>query len=249
MARVFVSPEARDGDVFVVEGESFRHAVDVLRTRAGDRLRIFDGSGFEFVCVAERVTPRRVTARIVEVCPLRGEISLSLRLFCALLKGDKLDLVLQKGTEIGVERFGLFQSERCAVRIAAHDEAARRGRWQRIVQAAVGQCGRPTVPLVEGPLPLDAMLEVAASADVALMPWEGDGTESLPRLSEVLAARGAVRSVALVIGPEGGFTRSEIASARARGLAAVTLGTRILRAETAALVAPALVLAATGELG
>lgn len=249
MARVVVPPEARDGDGFVVEGEPFRHAVNVLRTRAGDRLVVVDGTGIEFDCVTDEVTSRRLLARIVRTRALGGATRFSLRLFCALLKGDKLDLVLQKGTELGVETFGLFRASRAAARVALEDEPARRARWARIVQAAVGQSGRPAIPEVQGVLPFEAMCGEAAGADLALIPWEGDGTETLPRLSDVLRARPDARSAAVVIGPEGGFTCDEVDVARGRGLTAVTLGERILRAETAALVVPALVLGAYGELG
>lgn len=249
MARVVVPPEARDGDGFVVEGEPFRHAVNVLRTRPGDRLVVVDGSGVEFDCVADEVTSRRLLARILRARVLGGATRFALRLYCALLKGDKLDLVLQKGTELGIEGFGLFRAARAAVRVAPEDEPSRRVRWNRIVQAAVGQSGRPTIPPVQGVLSFEAMCGDAVGADLALIPWEGDGTETLPRLSDVLRARPDATSAAVVIGPEGGFTRDEVEAARARGLVAVTLGQRILRAETAALVVPTLVLGAYGELG
>lgn len=249
MARVVVPPEARDGDGFVVQGEPFRHAVNVLRTRSGDRLVVVDGTGVEFDCVADEVTSRQLIARIVGMRALGGATHFALRLYCALLKGDKLDLVLQKGTEVGVEEFGLFRAARAAVRVAVDDEPVRRGRWRRIVQAAVGQCGRPSIPRVQGVLSFDEMVGEAVTADLALIPWEGDGTETLPRFSDVLRARPDARSAAVVVGPEGGFTRDEIDAARTRGMVAVTLGERILRAETAALVVPALVLAAYGELG
>lgn len=249
MARVVADPDSRRGDRFVLEGDAFNHAVKVLRTEVGQRLLVVDGSGVEYECVAHELTSRALVARIVRARRLPGAPRVGLHLFTALLKGDKLDLVLQKCTELGVERLTLYRAERSTLRIAAEDEASRRARWTRIVQAAVGQSGHHAMPSVEGPISYADALERATRADLAIIPWEGDGVQHIPRLSDILTAHPRAASVAVVVGPEGGFSATEIAAAQVAGLCPVTLGPRILRAETAAVVVPALVLAAYGDLG
>jgi 16S rRNA (uracil1498-N3)-methyltransferase len=249
MARILVPAEARRADRFLVEGEPFHHAVRVLRLGDGDRLQVVDGSGIEYECVVVELSARSLVARIVRARRLPGEARLQLRLYCALLKGDKADLVIQKATEIGVERIVFYRADRSTARIAPPDEEARRARWRRIVAAAVAQSGRPRAPGIEGPLSFAEALDSAREADLALLPWEGDGVQSLPRLSDVVTGAGRIASASVVIGPEGGFSGPEVEQAKARGVIAVTLGPRILRAETAAVVVPALVLAACGDLG
>lgn len=245
MSRIVVPAEARVDDHFLMTGEALHHAVHVLRLRVGAALCLVDGSGTEYDCVAEEVTARSLRARIVAARPLPAAPHVQVRLCCAVLKGDKLDLVLQKGTEIGVDAFVLYHSERTTVRIAPKDEAARLARWSRIVAGAVAQCGRAGVPTVRGPLDFASMLDVARDADCGLVLWES--RDPLPRLRD-LHRPGHAR-VSLVIGPEGGLSHNEIDAARAAGLHPVTLGPAILRAETAAIVGPALMLSLAGELG
>jgi len=249
VARVVVSPEARDGDAFVIEGEAYRHAVNVLRVARGDSFLVVDGSGHEFTCVAETLSSRSLRARVTQVRTLSPAPALSIHLCCGLLKGEKLDLVLQKGTELGVARFTFFAGQRSTVRIDPRDEVSRRGRWQRIVQGAVGQSGGGAYPDVDGPVSFDTVLTQAVQADLAILAWEGDGHTPLPRLAAVLRGHAALRTVAVLVGPEGGFSEGEIEAARAAGVTLVSLGARILRAETAAVVMPALLLAASGDLG
>ncbi len=262
--RLVVPSSARLDGVFRVDGEVFHHATHVLRMRVGDRVLLLDGSGDEHECVISEVTAHAFLARIVETRPGTVSRRLRIRLCCALLKGDHLDLVLQKGTELGVTEFVFYHSERTVVRVAPADARTRTARWTRIVEGAVRQCRGLCVPAVSGPLEFGPMLALAANADLALIPWEGDGSMTLPRLRDVVALQAPSGStggeaeplavtraqvVSLVIGPEGGFAAREIALARAAGLCPVTLGDRVLRAETAGVVVPALLLFLSSDLG
>ena len=226
----FYVPEVADGWAKLRRAQvhQLRH---VLRLRDGEEIAVFDGSGQEWVARL-----RGETAEVVR--PIEGlvEPQTQLTLFQATIKPARLELVLQKGTELGVARFVPFAAER-SVGIGE-----RPARWQSIVVEAAEQSGRRVIPEIAPVLSFDEALAEAASRGVPFMPWEG---ADRPKLS---AVHRHCRHLALIVGPEGGFTDSEVNRARARGAMTVTLGRRILRSETAAIVAAALLLHLNGEL-
>lgn len=246
MTRVVVTQEARvyaPVPGFILEGPAYRHAHKVLRLGLGDAVRVVDGSGVEFQCVIEEVSHLCLRVRILGSRPLAGESGVQVCLAVALLKGDRTELVLQKATELGVAEVVLFECERAVVRT---DGGGRhRERWERVVDAAVGQCGRADRPRVVGPVSFEEAAARVAESDVAVLLWEAEASR---RLGEVLAEAGSPASVAVMVGPEGGFSAAEAERAASLGIRSVTLGRRILRAETAAIVAPAVILALLGDL-
>jgi 16S rRNA (uracil1498-N3)-methyltransferase len=203
----------------------------VLRLRDGDELAVFDGKGQEWIA-----RMRGDTAELVRAVEQSAEPETRLTLFQAVIKPARFELVLQKGTELGIVRFVPFLAERSV------SSGERLARWQSIVVEAAEQSGRRLVPAIAPVLPFEEALAEAATAGVPYMPWEGAGH---PNLS---AVHKPGRQLALIVGPEGGFTESEVEQARARGAVTVTLGRRILRSETAAIVAAALLLHLNGEL-
>jgi 16S rRNA (uracil1498-N3)-methyltransferase len=249
---------------FRLEGGEFKHAIRVLRLEVGDAVRVVDGTGVESHCCIDAIEGRWAFARLVSEQQAAGEPTLHLTLCCALLKGDKLDWVLQKGTEVGVARFVLFEGLRSVKKrpkgraSQAESDAVFAGhrsmsscapaaqRWQRIVAGAAAQCGRAVPPEVLGPLDFTSAVQLAARAERGLLLYEGEGCE---RLSVLLAGAPPPASLACVVGPEGGFDAREVACARDAGLQPATLGRRILRSETAAVVVPALMLSLCHELG
>jgi 16S rRNA (uracil1498-N3)-methyltransferase len=180
--------------------------------------------------------------RIVATRYTSVEPGVDLHLYQGLLKGTKLEMVLQKGTELGVSAFIPTVTAR-SVATGASD--SRRRRHDAIVREAAEQSGRGRVPRVADPLRFEEAIRHAAGSGQVVLLWEG---EASARLCEIpLPERGA--TIGLFVGPEGGFTKEEAATAGAHGAHVVTLGRRILRAETAGIVGPALVLARLGELG
>jgi 16S rRNA (uracil1498-N3)-methyltransferase len=202
----------------------WHHVRDVLRLRPGDTYAFVCGDGFEY-------RARLVAKDRVEVL---GRVALAppavrVSLYVGLLKSDAMDGVVQRATEIGVERIVAMQTERSL-------GGARLDRWRRIVRASAAQCRRGTCPEVAGPV----RFEEAIGAGPGVLFWE--------RASASLT--GLVGSeVAVFVGPEGGFSEAEARLAEGRGVKICSLGARILRAETAAVVAPVLVMAALGEPG
>jgi 16S rRNA (uracil1498-N3)-methyltransferase len=224
-----------------VAGDAFHHLAHVLRARTGEEIVLFDGGGRQarahLVGVGDAALDLEVGA--VEVVPRAAEITL----LVALLKADKLDLVVQKTTELGVARIVPLATERGVVRMADERRAGRLERWRRIAREAARQCGRADVPEVTSVVDLADAVAAAPIAPLRVILHEEPGQ---PRL-RALAATPPGASVAAV-GPEGGFTAAEIATAKGAGFAVASLGSRVLRAETAAVVTVALLAHLAGDL-
>lgn len=242
MRRVFVEPERLSGERVVLEGDAHRHLVKVLRLRGGDDVAVFDGRGGEIAAKVVAVGARTVELALGERRQLPNA-AVTVTLLQALPRGDKLELVVQKTTELGVARIVPVLTARAVPRIDADAAASRRARWATIAREASRQCGRADVPLVDEPVTLSAALATAPPSALRLMLWEGSHGQPLRA-----ALEGAPRQVTVLVGPEGGFDDQEVDAATAAGFATVGLGPRILRAETAAIVAVALAQAAGGGL-
>lgn len=213
----------------------------VLRLRPGATIALLDGSGMAFPVHLIGSDGGRISGRVDAGEPSASEPRVAITLYAAPLKGEHFAFTLQKATEIGAAAFVPIVTART---VASEAGDAKLERWRRIVREAAEQSGRGIVPTVSAPIPFAAACAAAAS-DPALIPWEGEHTRPLGAAVRNL---GPIGSLGLFIGPEGGFTEAEIATANAAGIASVTLGRRILRAETAAAVATALALAALGEM-
>lgn len=236
--RFFVPPASLDHDPVTISGEPLHHLRTVLRLTAGDELLLLDGHGtccrVRLLAVGRERAEGTILARWQETeqpCPLR--------LLQALPKGDKLDLVLQKGTELGVTIFQPVLSGRTVAR----PETGRIDRWERLIREAARQSRRPCLPRLIPLLPLDTAV-AAVNEPLRLVLWE----EGARPLAEVLPAEPPA-GVALLVGPEGGFAAAEVAAIEAAGFLPVHLGPRILRTETAGLAAAAVLQYLYGDWG
>ena len=244
MPRFFVPARDIAGGEARLQGNEFRHLQRVLRLREGDHVTLFDDAGQEHTGVITSLSPRVAAVRISATTTPARESPLAIALYQGVPKGPKMDLVVEKATELGACEITAFTSAFSTV--AAPVAAGRRERWQRIALAAAKQCGRTVVPAVGPTLTFVEVLAQGGSADLRLLFFEGPGRRALAALDATPIT--PVRA-AIVIGPEGGFSRDEADAARAAGFALVGLGPRILRTETAALVALTLVQARWGDLG
>lgn len=243
LPRFFVPPETFEGVRVWLRGEAAHQLRHVLRIRPGERIVLLDNTGQEFETVLDTVSGDACEGRIVAQRPSLNEPRVRLTLYAALLKHDKFEWVLQKGVELGVAAFQPVLTKRC---MSDEPRPHRLERWQRIVREAAEQSERGLIPLLAAPLGFAAAVTQAAQAGLALIPYEGEHGRSL---RAVLGEHEPATLVSLFIGPEGGFTPGEIELARSHAVLPVTLGPRILRAETAGLAAAAAVLFAYGELG
>lgn len=246
--RFYVEPGTLARDDATLSGPLARRLANVLRLRPGDEVALFDGAGTDARARVETVSAGAVTVRVVDRVPSPAEPKTRVTVYQSITKGERFEWLVEKLTEIGVSRIVPLVCARAVVRPDAG--GAKAGRWRRIAIEAAEQCGRGAVPLVDAPEPFDAA--VRGARGVILLPYEGAGFAA-PGIAEALnAAVDAVFSrsaVDVFIGPEGGLTPEEVAHAEDRGAIAVTLGDRILRSETAGLVAATLAMSALGELG
>ena len=226
MPRLFVPRTSIRDDGVEIGGEELRH-LRTLRLAPGDTLTVFDDTGTEYTVRLARIERRTARATIEHRAVVSRESPLELTLVPALLKGPRMDVVIEKATELGVRTIAPMVTARC---VAARGHVAR---WRRIALAAAKQCGRTRVPAIEEPAPLAARL-AADWRGLKLIAWEETTERGWDRLPD------AVESVVVLLGPEGGFAPDEAARARAAGFEPVSLGGRVLRAETAALVVAAL---------
>jgi 16S rRNA (uracil1498-N3)-methyltransferase len=231
--------------------EEARHLRDVLRLRQGDEIYVFDGLGREFHCQVKTMAKDSIDlAVIAEVGPARPESPLDLTLGIVLLKHEKFDLVIQKTTELGVNRIIPLDSERADVRLRDSMDAQKRvTRWRRIALEAAKQSGRARVPEITAPTTLVSMLSGAdenkSSKSVARLMFAERADKSLKTIADL---SGPPTEVIALVGPEGGWTDEEIELARGGGWGIVTLGGRTLRAETAAIVVATLLQHRFGDL-
>jgi 16S rRNA (uracil1498-N3)-methyltransferase len=244
MHRFFVSP-----DLILTPGASVRlpgdlvHQVGrVLRGRVGDHIMLLDGSGDECEVELTSFAPGAIEGLVLARRTNLAEPALHLTLYQCVLKGDKMELVLQKATELGISAFVPVVSERVVAQGDAGSERSRRERWLRIVREAAEQSGRGRLPELRPQVRWSAALDQAAASGATLIvPWEQAASGA--GITSIRAKAAASQPVALFIGPEGGLSEQEARQAAAASATLVSLGPRILRAETAAIAATALLLA------
>ena len=244
--RFAVPPDAvRGGQVRFPEGAA-RQMRRVLRLKPGDRVTAFDGRGEEYIVSLVTLRDEGAVGAIEQQRTLASEPRLSITLYQALLPREKFELVLQKGTEVGVREFVPLVTERSLVPARALD-AGRLDRWRRIVAEAAEQAGRGEVPALAEPLPLAEAL-AGRAIEPALLAWERESDRSARRALTDLEPRLRDGRLALFVGPEGGFSPAEALAARTVGVDTISLGPRILRAETAGPLLAALALYQAGDL-
>lgn len=237
--RFHAPPSAFTQQTVTLAADEARHLRDVLRLKPGDEVYVFDGLGHEFRCTVSNT--RRDSAELhieAEAEPAKPESQLQLNLCVALLKGEKFDLVVQKATELGVTKVTPLITRYADIHLRDQNDATRRvARWQRIALEAAKQSGRAFVPEITLPIAFEAALDVAA-----------DGVMFSERGGETLDNLPATKSITVLVGSEGGWADEEIEAARARDFHIVTLGGRILRAETAAIAVTVLMQHRFGDL-
>ncbi len=245
MRRFFFDPTLRDGDIVFLSDEESHHIAKVLRLKTGDVIEILDGLGAVFRAVITSVG-RQVEARIEEIITREATVGKSVWVWQAILKGEKMDTVVQKCTELGVTGLLPYQSSRCQGKFDQVQGRKKYQRWQRIGLEACKQCRRLHAIHIDAPTSYAESLKKKSDDNgvLRLLFWEEEKTTRLGDIPEIRDAA----SLALMLGPEGGFTREEVELARLSGWRTVSLGDRILRAETATLSAVAIVQFLAGNL-
>jgi 16S rRNA (uracil1498-N3)-methyltransferase len=240
MARVFAKPEELQGERATLDAAAHRHLIKVLRLGVGAEVQLFDGQGWEVDARIESVGKATVEVALGERRQLRAA-ACEITLFQSVPRGERMDLIVQKTTELGVARIVPVLSLHGMMK----PPPGRARRWQTIAEEAARQSGRADVPAINEPLPLVTALAQweARAGEERFLLWEGERGQALYR-----SLSPASKQVVLMVGPEGGFAAAEVAAGIQAGFRSVGLGPRILRTETAAIVAVALTAAAAGGL-
>ncbi|HEY1492308.1 MAG TPA: 16S rRNA (uracil(1498)-N(3))-methyltransferase [Steroidobacteraceae bacterium] len=241
LSRVFVEAPLASGTAAILSGSAANHVVRVLRLRKGHELTLFNGSGGEYAARIESLTGSTVTVSIGEERAVERESPLVLTLAQGISRGERMDLVMQKATELGVTHLVAVLTERSVVRLDAAQAQRKLAHWRAITIAACEQSGRNRPPGVVGPVGLRDLLrsDLKSGTRLLLSPEAKLRVVDVPR---------PVHSVTVLIGPEGGLTAEEHERAVGAGFLGVRLGPRVLRTETAALAALALLQREFGDL-
>ena len=247
MRYFFVEPAALQKPVVAIEGSEVRHIKNVLRLKPGDKIRVFDGEGFEYDASIDRFCADRVEIKIGRKFPGTKESPVQIAVAQALLKEKKMDRLLRHLCELGVTRWIPFICDRSVPKPGEKRLSARADRWNQIVKESCKQCQRSKLPEIITTLTFEDLLAYGQSCDLTIVFYENESA----KLKSLMAQNSPAtpRKILLILGPEGGFSDQEIENARAAGCLVAGLGSRILRAETAAIAACTLTQFLYGDMG
>lgn len=247
MYKFFVSESFQIDDEVLIEGDDYKHISKVLRLKIGEKIGINNCNGKEYLGEMAFIDKRYVHVNILNEIPINNESSLKIYLFQGLPKSSKMDLIVQKATELGAFEITPIITQRVVVKNEIN-EFKKLGRWSRIILESCKQCKRSIVPKVNAPIEFDELLKRLKDMDLVVVPYEeenGFGIKNI--MSKIVISQ--ISKVAVIIGPEGGFEAIEIEKLKAQGAYIVTLGPRILRTETAGFVCASLLQYELGDLG
>ncbi len=240
MQQIFVDQSVKIDDTFMVEGEDARHLLQVLRMRQGEQLRVSTHEGDNYLCQIESADKGQVTLRVLEKMA-STELKKRIYLFQAIPKGDRMDTVIEKAVELGVYEIIPVEMKYCVVKLDDKKKASRLKRYQSIAEAAAKQSKRSSIPKIHDFMTYAEAVAYARQCDERIVPYEcAEGMEATKR---VLAKMTDASSISIMIGPEGGFADEEIEAVR-EDMDVISLGSRILRTDTAAITTMSMVMLA-----
>jgi len=237
--RFFIDPGKINGDLVTISGDTARQIVTVLRLKEGDHICLLDGTGQEYESRIISLCKDEITAEIINKNCCLAEPKLKLTLAICLPKGDKLDLIIQKCSELGISELAVVNSERSIARLDPDRVQSKLERWTKIAAEASEQSGRGRVPEIYVLPEITELADLVESHSLALVAWENESRSSI---KNILRKNLDANSIMMIIGPEGGLTEREIDQLTEAGAKPVSLGKRILRCETAAIAACAMII-------
>ena len=237
MLHIFVDPAQMKGDLLYVTGKDVNHIKNVMRLKQGDEISVRTGQDDrEYRYGIEEFTDSEVVCRLRFVKEADVELPVKVYIFQGLPKADKMELIIQKAVELGAAEIIPVQMRRCVFKLDGAKKGKKTQRWQAIAESAAKQSRRAVVPLVREPMTMEEAVRFAEqNTDVRLLPYELQEADGSTR--EVMDGIREGSAVSIFIGPEGGFDPAEVELARKAGVVPISLGKRILRTETAAMVA------------
>ncbi len=245
MPRFYIPHPHLEDQFLTVKGQEVRHIRRVLRLREGDEITLFDGSGQTYQGRIVQDRPTSLVVKVEAISCSKSDSPLEITLAQSLLKGEKMDYLVQKATELGIREIIPFFSSRSIPLLEKSKKSEKHYRWEKIAIEASKQCGRGYLPRIAPPCNFSEMLSLGHDESVRLILYEREGN----RLKEVLKELKDRKKIFSVIGPEGGFSEEEIEQSKKKGFIPIYLGERILRAETASLCLLSILQYELGDIG
>lgn len=240
MQQIFINQSVKEQETFTVSGDDARHLSQVLRMRAGETLRVSTQAGDNYLCEIAALNKTEVTLRVLEKMA-STELEKRIYLFQAIPKGDRMETVIEKAVELGVYEIIPVEMKYCVVKLDDKKKASRLKRYQSIAEAAAKQSKRSSIPQIHDFMSYAEAVAYARQCDVCIVPYEcAEGMEATKR---VLTKMADASSISIMIGPEGGFADEEIEIVR-EDMDVISLGSRILRTDTAAITTMSMVMLA-----
>lgn len=240
MYQFFVDDSQVSENAVVIESSDVNHIRNVLRMKRGEKVRVSTTSGKNYYCAIAELTERMVRAEILEEYAEGTELDCRIYLFQGLPKSDKMELIIQKAVELGVYEIIPVAMKNCVAKLDEKKAPGRIERWQEIARSAAKQSKRSLIPAVRMPMGYEEAVRMAKELDIVLLPYENERGMAATR--EAIGTIRPGQNIGVFIGPEGGFSESEIALADKSGMQRISLGKRILRTETAGLATLAILM-------
>ena len=241
MTRIFLSPEELTSDIVTINNDQARHLALVLRAKPSDMISVLDGNGYEYECRIVSVHKKEIKAEVISKAPYSAESPISVTIAQGISRGERMDIAIQKSTELGAVRIVPIITERTQVKDTAKTE-----RWRKIALSAAQQSGRDRSPEIDEPTKLEEFLASIATGSSGIIFFEEKRERNL---KQILSDLKGIKEINVLIGPEGGFTKEEVIAAEEKGFITASLGPRILRTETAPITALSIIQYELGDMG
>ena len=237
MPKFFVTTNQIEGNTIIIQNEDVNHIKNVLRAKIDDTIDICDcQTSKNYICKIEQIEEKNIYCHIVEEIESDVEPHIQVSIFQGLPKADKMELVIQKSVELGVYDITPVEMKRCVVKLNDKDKIKKIQRWQKISEGAAKQSGRDRIPTIHPVMNIKAVCENIKEYDLVLVAYENEKENTLKQeLKNIKQAQNKQMKIAIIIGPEGGIDKEEIAKFEEYNAKIITLGNRILRTETVAL--------------
>lgn len=233
MPKFFIKSNQIENNKITLIGEDVKHIANVLRKQIGDEINICNIVTSEnFLCQIKDINKEKIECNVIKNLQSEAEPNTEITVFQGLPKAEKMELIIQKCTELGAKAFVPVTLERCIVKLDAKSEAKKIERWQKIAETAAKQSGRDAIPTVEKLINLQKVCNLIQKYDIVLLAYENENKTTLKQVLRNLPNNKNLK-IGIIIGPEGGLTKEEVETLEKAGAKTITLGKRILRTETA----------------
>ena len=237
MAKFFVSNNLIKDDKVFIDGENVNHIINSLRCKIGEEIEISTGDGFDYLCKIEEISKDLVIAKIIDCFGNESEPNVKITLYQGLPKAEKMELIIQKSIELGIDEIVPINTDRTIVKLAGKEDK-KLARWNKIAESAAKQSRRGKVPKVRSIINFSQAIQQASQNNLNIIPYEKEEKNSIKNIIKDFNGK----SIGIFIGPEGGFSEKEIEIAIKNNIKPITLGKRILRTETAGFITTAILL-------